>query len=101
MLEPVWSTILFAVMGVVLVAANLDTAARMRDVRKETGSVALLANEVVRTVGVVAIVLLPWVLGGFDPSREDLTRAILIAFGTAFLSLVTLLLSVFDLAGSG
>jgi hypothetical protein len=52
------------------------------------------------TVGVVAIVLLPWVLGGFDPTREDLTWAILIAFGTAFLSLVTLLLSVFDLAGS-
>jgi hypothetical protein len=38
--------------------------------------------------------------GGVDPSREDLTWAILIAFGTAFLSLATLLLSVFDIAVS-
>ena len=99
-LEPAWSTVLFAMLSLVLVAANLDTVIRMRDVRKETGSLALLANEVVGTVGVVAIILLPWVLGGIDPSREDLTWAILIAFGTAFLSLVTLPLSVFDLAGS-
>jgi hypothetical protein len=46
------------------------------------------------------IVLVPWVLGGVGPSREDLTWAILIAFGTAFLSLATLLLSVFDIAVS-
>jgi hypothetical protein len=50
--------------------------------------------------GVVLIVLVPWILGGIDPSREDLTWAILISFGTAFLSLATLPLSVFDIAVS-
>jgi hypothetical protein len=50
--------------------------------------------------GVVLIVLVPWILGGIDPSREDLTWAILNAFGTAFLSLATALLSVFDIAVS-
>jgi hypothetical protein len=99
-LEPVWSTVLFALLSLVLVAANLDTGARIRAVRTETGSTVLLVNEVVGTVGVVAIVVLPWLLGGLDPTREDLTWAILVSFATAFLSLVTLMLSVFDIAMS-
>jgi hypothetical protein len=99
-LEPGWSRVLFAVLSVALVAANLDTALRIQDVRKLTGSKVLLVNEVVGSAGVLLIVVVPWILGGFDPSREDLTWAILVAFATAFLSLATLLISVFDLAGS-
>jgi hypothetical protein len=99
-LEPVWSTVLFGVLSLALVAANLDTAVRIQDVRKLTESKVLLANEVVGSIGVLLIVVLPWILGGFDPGREDLTWAILLAFGTAFLSLATLLLSVFDIAAS-
>jgi hypothetical protein len=48
----------------------------------------------------VVIVAAPWILGGIDPSREDLTWAILVSFATAFLSLATLMLSVFDIAES-
>jgi hypothetical protein len=88
------------VLSLALIAANLDTALRIPDVRRLTGSKVLLINEVLGTIGVVVIVLLPWVLGGIDPSREDLTWSILIAFGTAFLSLATLLLSVFDIAAA-
>jgi hypothetical protein len=99
-LEPVWSTVMFALLSLVLVATNLDTAVRIQDVRRLTGSKVLLVNEILGTIAVALIVLLPWILGGFDPSREDLTWAILIAFGAAFLSLATLLLSVFDLAGA-
>jgi hypothetical protein len=99
-LEPGWSTVLFAVLSLALIAANLDTALRIPHVRRLTGSKVLLINEVLGTIGVVVIVLLPWILGGIDPSREDLTGSILIAFGTAFLSLATLLLSVFDIAAS-
>jgi hypothetical protein len=99
-LESGWSTVLFALLSLALVAANLDTALRVQDVKRLTGSKVLLINEVLGTIGVVVIVLLPWILGGIDPSREDLTWSILIAFGTAFLSLATLLLSVFDIAAS-
>jgi hypothetical protein len=99
-LENTWTTVLFAVLSLALVATNLDTAARIQEVQKLTGSRVLLANEVGGTVGVVLIVLLPWILGGIDPTREDLTWSILISFATAFLSLATLLLSVFDIAGS-
>jgi hypothetical protein len=93
-LESGWSTVLFALLSLALITANLDTALRIQDVRRLTGS------KVLGTIGVVLIVLVPWALGGVDPSREDLTWAILIAFGTAFLSLATLLLSVFDIAVS-
>ncbi len=99
-LDLAWSTVLFALLSVVLIVANLDTGGRIRDVRQETGSTALWINEVVGTIGVVAIVVLPWLLGGFDPTREDLTWAILISFATAFCSLATLILSVFDIAMS-
>jgi hypothetical protein len=99
-LEDTWSTVLFAVLSLALVATNLDTAGRIDEVRRLTGSKVLLANEIAGTIGVVLIVLLPWILGGIDPTREDLTWSILISFATAFLSLATLLLSVFDIAGS-
>jgi hypothetical protein len=99
-LEPVWSTVLFACLSLLLIAANLDTAVRIGAVREATGSTVLLANEIVGTMGVVVIVATPWILGGIDPTREDLTWAILVSFATAFLSLATLMLSVFDITGS-
>jgi hypothetical protein len=99
-LEPGWSIVLFALLSLVLIAANWDTGARIRAVRAATGSDVLWLNEIAGTIGVVAIVVLPWILGGIDPSREDLTWAILISFATAFLSLATTILSIFDIAGS-
>jgi hypothetical protein len=61
-----------------------------------TGSYTLLVNEVVGTLAVLTLVVLPWILGGFHPSREDLTWAILLAFGAGFLSASALVLSIFD-----
>jgi hypothetical protein len=97
-LDDVWSVVLFAILSPILIWANVDTAIRIPSVREVTGSVVLFAHEVLGTIGVVAIVTVPWILGGLDPSREDLTWAILIAFAAGFTSLVTLMLSVFDLA---
>ena len=57
-------------------------------------------NEVVGTVMVVVLVVIPWVLGGLHPTREDLTRAIPLSFAAGFLSVCTAVLSVFDIARS-
>jgi hypothetical protein len=95
-LEPIWNRLLFALFCVVLVAANVDTLRRIRPVLQLTGSRTLLANELAGTACVALAVLLPWVLGGFHPTREDLTWAILFSFASGFLSLTTILLSVFD-----
>lgn len=96
-LELVWSRALFALLSLMLIAANVDTLLRIRDVSRATRSTALLLNEIVGTAAVVVIVSLPWILGALHPSREDLTWAVLLAFATAFLSVCALVLSAFDI----
>ena len=93
-----WSRVLFAVLSVLLVAANVDTARGSRGVVHLTRSTALAVNEVVGTVAVAALVVVPWALGGLHPSREDLTRGILLAVLSGFLSVCVTVLFAFDLA---
>jgi hypothetical protein len=45
-----------------------------------------------------SLIVLPWILGGLHPDREDLTWAILLAFAAGFLSICATVLSVFDMA---
>jgi hypothetical protein len=97
-LDPIWPRILFGLLSAVLVASNVDTASRIGSVARETGSNVLVVTEVVGSLAVLGIVVLPWALGGFHPSREDLTWAILLSFGTGLLSVFAIVMSVFDLA---
>jgi hypothetical protein len=97
-LDPIWTRVLFALLSLILIAANLDTALRIRAVAKVIPSLALLMNEVLGSVRVLVLVVLPWSLGGLHPTREDLTWAILLAFATGFISIIALVLSVFDTA---
>jgi enamine deaminase RidA (YjgF/YER057c/UK114 family) len=92
-----WARVLFVVLSLVLVATNVDSAVRV-GASRVTGRRTLLINEVVGTVGVVAIVVLPWLRGGLRPDREDLTLSALIAFATAFVSVGAIALSAFDIA---
>ena len=96
-LEPIWTRLLFVLLSLVLVAANLDTAARIRAFVKVVGSSSFPLNEVGGTVGVLVLVLIPWLLGGLHPSREDFTWAILLSLLVGFFSTSTVLLSVFDI----
>lgn len=76
-LEPVWSRVLFALLSLMLLAVNLDTAARIRAVTRVTGLTALPVNELVGSVAVLVIVALPWVLGGYiRPGRTSPGRQV-------------------------
>jgi hypothetical protein len=97
-LEPVWSRILFAVLSLLLVAANVDSVMRVRGLAR--GSVGLVVNEIVTTALAVVLVVLPWALGGLHPTREDLTWAILLSFAAGFLSIGATVMSAFDVARS-
>lgn len=97
-LEPVWSRVLFALLSLTLLAANIDSAGRIWAVWKVTRSTALLLNEIVTSAGAVALIVIPWVLGGLHPTTEDLTWAILLAFGAGFLSIIAIVMSAFDIA---
>jgi hypothetical protein len=98
-LEPIWNRLLFAVFCVLLLAANTECIVRIRPLARLTGSTTLVVNEVLGTLGVLTLVVTPWALGGFQPSREDLTWALLLSFATGFISLGTTVLSIFDTVG--
>jgi hypothetical protein len=91
-LDIVWARVLFAVLSGLLVAANIDSARRVRGEQ----SVALVANEVVTTGLSLLLVILPWAMGGLRPTREHLTWAILLAFAAGLLSVSTTVMSTFD-----
>ena len=97
-LEPIWSIGLYVVLSVLLIVSNVDTVVRLRRMVRAIRSPSMVVNEYVGTVGSIAIVTVPWALGGLSPTREDLAWAILIAFVTAFLSVAATVLFVLDVA---
>jgi hypothetical protein len=97
-LELTWSRVVFALLSVALIAANVETATRVRGVQGIVGSPGLLATEVLGTALVAVLIVLPWILGGIEPTREDLTWAILLSFAAGLMSIFATVLTVFDLA---
>ena len=61
------------------------------------GSSSFPLNEASGTVGMLALVLIPWLLGGLHLGREDFTRAILVSLLVGLFGTSTVLLSVFDI----
>jgi hypothetical protein len=97
-LEKAWASLLFALLSVTLIAANIDSALRVRGVHRVTGSMALLINEVVATALTVTLIVLPWILGGITPTRRDFTWSILLAFAAGLLSIGAIVMSAFDVS---
>ncbi|MPZ50804.1 MAG: hypothetical protein GEU75_16145 [Dehalococcoidia bacterium] len=97
-LEPIWSRVLFALLSILLVAVNIQTVIHLRGLVKAGTSAVVVTNEIVSTLAVIPLLLTPWVLGGLEPTREDLTWSILLAFALGFLSIGALVLSTFDIA---
>jgi hypothetical protein len=56
--------VFFAVLSLLLLAANVTTSLRIRALAKLTRSRAVLVNDLVSSAGILALVAIPWVLGG-------------------------------------
>jgi hypothetical protein len=97
-IDIVWSRILFVFLSVTLIAANVDTLVRIGAAARATRSRPFLANEIFATALTILLIVLPWVLGGLRPTREDLTWAILLSFAAGFLSICATVMSVFDMS---
>jgi hypothetical protein len=92
-LESIWTRVFFAVLSLLLLAANVTTSLRIRALAKLTRSTAVLVNDVVSSAGILALVAIPWVLGGFiRPGKTSHG----LSLATVFLCTGTLVLSVFD-----
>ena len=97
-LDLAWARALYVVLTLLVIAANVETAVRVRSVRLPGQPRTLLLNEIVGTIGVLLIAVLPWAIGGWRPGRPELTLAALLALGTAFVSVGAMALSAFDVA---
>jgi hypothetical protein len=93
--------VVFLVLSLILVAANVQTLLEIRELARIGGNTRWVVTELLGSTAVAVLVVLPWLLGGFHPTREDFTWSILISFGTGFLSVGALILSVFDTARQG
>lgn len=93
--EPVWAVVAFFVLAATLAGATVDTTRRIVK-RGATGKSSALANEILTSLAVVALAVLPWILGGGIPSRTDFVPSLLLALAIGFTSTATVIMSVFD-----
>ncbi|MGC5617664.1 hypothetical protein [Georgenia sp. Z1491] len=94
--EPVWATVTCVVCAAALVIATVDTSRRIVKKGATRRSLALAANEIVTSLAVVALVVLPWILGGWIPSPSDLVPSLLLALAIGFTSTAAVIMSVVD-----
>ncbi len=94
----IWSQLLFALLVIGLIVVNVTTVSTVRAVQRETGLSLLTMIEVVGTVAILAMIVLPLATGGLSPTREDLAPSLLIGLAIAFLGTCVLVLTLFDIA---
>ncbi len=93
-----WSQLLYAALIVALVAAEVKTVDAVRGCVRATGLRLLWAMEVVGTIIVVVMAVLPLSTGGLSPDREDFVPGLLLSLVIGFLSTCVLVLTLFDIA---
>jgi hypothetical protein len=98
-LEPIWNRVLFVALSILLIVATVDRLRRVRQLAPTMASPMLVGSEVIATAGAVLVITVPWVLGGVDPSREDFTWAILLAFASGIFSIWAMVMIAFDIGG--
>ena len=94
----IWSQILYWALVIGLIVVNISTVSSVRAVQREVGLSLLTMVEVVGTVAIAAMVLLPLATGGLNPGQQDLVPGLLISLGIAFFGTCALVLSLFDIA---
>lgn len=93
-----WSRWLYYVLLLGLVVVNVSTVATVRRVQQEMRLRLLVMIEVVGTVAVALMVVLPLATGGLTFTRDDLVPGLLLSLGIAFLGTWVLVLTLFDIA---
>ncbi|HEY9562512.1 MAG TPA: hypothetical protein VIR30_01970 [Nocardioides sp.] len=94
--EPIWAVGAFLAFAGALAVATVDTSRRIAKRGAARRSLALAVNEILTSLAVVALVVLPWVLGGWVPSSSDFVPSLLLALAIGFSSTATVTMSVFD-----
>jgi hypothetical protein len=93
-----WSRWLYYGLVLCLVVVNVSTVSTVRRVQRQLRLRLLVMIEVVGTVGVALMIILPLATGGLTFSRDDLVPGLLLSLGVAFLGTWVLVLTLFDIA---
>lgn len=96
----IWGALVFIALSAVLVAASVESMQRMVMSGGSGSSLALVVNEVLTTVAVVVLIILPWVLGGWVPPPSAFVPSLLLALASGFASTVALVMALFEAAGN-
>ena len=94
--EPVFGAIVFLFFSVILVVSTFDTGRRIVARGASGSSLALLVNHWFCTAAVIAIVALPWILGGWAAAPESYVPSMLLLLITGFSSTAALVMAQFD-----
>lgn len=95
-MEAIVGAIVFILFSLVMIASTIDTGRRMLAKGGSGSSRPLLVNQWFSTVAVIAIVALPWILGGWVPSPSAYTASMLLALTVGFTSTAALVMAQFD-----
>lgn len=95
-MEPLVGALVFVFFGLMLLASTVNTTRRMVAKGGSGSSRALMLNQWFSAVAVLAIVALPWILGGWLPTPEHYIPSLLLALAVGFSSTAALVMSQFD-----
>ncbi|RZS63544.1 hypothetical protein EV187_3450 [Agromyces ramosus] len=95
-LDPIWGTLTFIVLGLVLVLTSIDTGRRILMQGGSGLSRAPLINEWLTNAAVLVAVVLPWLIGGWVPEPSAFIPSLLIVLAAGFASTVALIMAEFD-----
>jgi hypothetical protein len=93
-----WSRWLYYGLVLGLVVVNISTVSTVRRLQQVIRLRLLVMIEVVGTVAVVLMIVLPLATGGVAFSRDNVVPGLLISLGMAFLGTWVLVLTLFDIA---
>jgi len=94
--DPVWAAVTFVAVAAALMVATVDTTRRIAKKGAKSKSGTLAANEICTSLVVVALAILPWIHGGWIPSRAEYVASLLLALAIGFTSTSAVIMSVFD-----
>ncbi|CAN5322028.1 hypothetical protein BH10ACT7_BH10ACT7_27320 [soil metagenome] len=95
-MEPLIGAIVFIFFSLVLIASTIETARRFYAEHGSGSSKTLVVNHWFVAAAVVAIVILPWIIGGWIPSPQAYIPSLLLALTAGFSSTVALVMDQFD-----
>lgn len=95
-LSQAWGTLAFVVLVGILAASTVDTGRRLLAGKGAGTSTAFVIDEWLTSAAVVAILVLPRVLGGWTPSSAAFVPSLLLALASGFASTAALVMTDFD-----